>query len=361
MILESIWKIKNPDAFSYAQNYVLTCQCTSKAVRKNVDGNKKEKEKLVMRVLKQVDTEKKKTEGCGMTKDQMIDEMRKINAKHKDNIESRKNALKTLMNGIQMGSKVFVLVPLEDLHVDESYQRPVQNHVKTLAQEWDDMKCDPLKINYRQDGKLYVWDGQHRLVALRIMGVDYVLCVITVGLTQEQEAELFGCQGNGIKKPDPYDIFKANVCSGEKVDTAIKQMCDKYGLVVNRSKKAGNLSCLTLARDIFRRGEEENFEWVLDLLYKAKWNEFPQSHCHRVINSLYEIRKVSGDENEYIQRKLISYLKKTNPDELLRNATVKYVQFKDESKRIKLFLLDIVNGDDESISRVVESHDRFIA
>ena len=54
-------------------------------------------------------------------------------------------------------------------------------------------------------------------------------------------------------------------------------------------------------------------------------------------------------------------MKKTNPDELLRNATVKYVQFKDESKRIKLFLLDIVGGDDESVGEVIGSQDRFIA
>ena len=129
----------------------------------------------------------------------MIDKMRKINAKHNDNMDSRKNALKTLMSGIPVGDKVFVLVPVEDLHIDESYQRPVQKHVNTIAQEWDDMKCNPLKVNYREDGNLYVWDGQHRLVALKLMGIDYVLCVITVGLTQKQEAALFGCQGNGLR------------------------------------------------------------------------------------------------------------------------------------------------------------------
>ena len=74
-----------------------------------------------------------------------------------------------------------------------------------------------------------MWDGKHRLEAARMRGIKYLLCDIVVGLTQAQEAELFGCQGVGIKKPDPYDIFKANVCSGEEIDTAIKEMCDKYG------------------------------------------------------------------------------------------------------------------------------------
>ena len=197
-----------------------------------------------------------------------------------------------------------------------------------------------------------------------MMGIDYVLCVITVGLTHKQEAALFGCQGNGIKKPDPYDIFKANVCSGEEIDTAIKDMCDKYDLLVNRNNKcAGNLSCLTLAREIFKRGAEdrEYFEWVLELLHKAKWNEFPQSHCHRVINSLYEIRKGFGEESIFVQRKLVEYLENTNSDDLLMNATIKYPQFKHESKKLKLFLLDIVNGDGNLIDEIAGSRNRCSA
>ena len=306
--------------------------------------------------------ENNKTEGCGMTKDQMIELMEKINRGHKDNLESRRSALNTLVGAFPVGGKVFAVVALDELHIDESYQRSLQNHVKVIARDWNPTKCDPLKINFREDGFFYVWDGQHRLEAAKLRGIKYLLCDITVGLTQSQEAELFGCQGVGIKKPDPYDIFKANVCSGEEIDTAIKNMCDNYNLLVSRNnRKAGNLSCLTLARDIFKRGDKEYFEWVLELLHKARWNEFPQSHCHRIVNSLYEIRKSSEEQNEFVQRKLIAYLKKTNPDNLLINATIKYPQFKDESKKLKLFLLDIVNGDDEPISKVIGKQGKFIA
>lgn len=311
---------------------------------------------------KQSVLENNKTESCGMTKDQMIELMEKINRGHKDNLESRRSALNTLVGAFPVGGKVFAVVALDELHIDESYQRSLQNHVKVIARDWNPTKCDPLKINFREDGNFYVWDGQHRLEAARLRGIKYLLCDITVGLTQSQEAELFGCQGVGIKKPDPYDIFKANVCSGEEIDTAIKDMCDIYDLVVNRNnKKAGNLSCLTLVRDIFKKGDEKYFDWVLELLHKARWNEFPQSHCHRVVNSLYEIRKSSEEQNEFVQRKLITYLKKTNPDDLLINATIKYPQFKDESKKLKLFLLDIVNGDSDPTGEVVGKRNRFIA
>lgn len=320
----------------------------------------KEKEKITM---EQNIAKNNKTESCGMTKDQMIEKMEKINRGHKDNLESRRNALNILISSIPVGGKVFAIIPLNELYIDESYQRSLQNHVKIIARDWNPTKCDPLKINFREDGFFYVWDGQHRLEAARLRRIRYLLCDIVVGLTQAQEAELFGCQGVGIKKPDPYDIFKANVCAGEEIDIAIKNMCDKYDLLVNRNnKKSGNLSCLTLARDIFKHGEEdrEYFEWVLELLHIARWNEFPQSHCHRIISSLYEIRKSSGEKNEFVQKKLICYLKETNPDELLINATVKYPQFKDQSKKLKLFLLDIINSDEE-VSKIFNGQGRFIA
>ena len=175
---------------------------------------------------------------------------------------------------------------------------------------------------------------------------------------------MFGCQGIGIKKPNPYDIFKANVCAGEEIDSAIKNMCDKYDLAVDKNnKRAGSLSCLTLARKIFSKGtqDREYFEWVLELLHKAMWNEFPQSHCHRVVSSLYEIRRLSKNLSEYVQGKLIAYLKKITPDDLLINATIAYPQFKDESKKLKLFLLDIVNGANASERALVDNKEKFIA
>ncbi len=54
---------------------------------------------------KQNDTENKKNEVCEMTKDQMIELMEKINRGRKDNIESRRSALNTLVGAVLVGGK----------------------------------------------------------------------------------------------------------------------------------------------------------------------------------------------------------------------------------------------------------------
>lgn len=136
---------------------------------------------------KQNVVEHNKSEACAMTKDQMIELMEKINRGRKDNLESRRSALNTLVGAFPVGGKVFAVVALDELHIDESYQRPLQNHVKIIARDWNPTKCDPLKINFREDGNLYVWDGQHRLEAARLRGIKYLLCDITVGLTQDRK------------------------------------------------------------------------------------------------------------------------------------------------------------------------------
>lgn len=70
-----------------------------------------------------------------MTKDQMIGLMEKINRGRKDNIENRRSALNTLVGAFPVGGKIFVTVALDELHIDDSYQRSLQNHVKTIARD----------------------------------------------------------------------------------------------------------------------------------------------------------------------------------------------------------------------------------
>lgn len=71
---------------------------------------------------KQDVTENNRTDGCGMTKDQMIELMEKLNRGCKDNLESRRSALNTLVGAFPVGGKVFAVVALDELHIDESYQ-----------------------------------------------------------------------------------------------------------------------------------------------------------------------------------------------------------------------------------------------
>ena len=54
-----------------------------------------------------------KIENCEMTKDSMIELMEKINRERKDNLESRRSALNTLVGAFPVGGKIFAVVALD--------------------------------------------------------------------------------------------------------------------------------------------------------------------------------------------------------------------------------------------------------
>lgn len=295
-----------------------------------------------------------------MTKEMMIEKIRKLNKSTHENMEQKKKALNIMVNAVQVGGKILALIPVEDLKIDESYQRPLQSHVLAIANEWKDVKCDPLVVNYRGDGYFYVVDGQHRRKAAIIKGIEHLVCVILVGLTVKKEAELFGSQGNGVKKPNPYDIFKANVRSGEKIDCAIKKACDRYGVEVKKSSNPKNLSCITIVRKIFRKGDEEDFYWIMELLDELRWDNMRKGYCHAVINALYEIKKKYNVESDFIRQQLLCALKTTSPDELFTLSKAKYPQYLDMSKALKMLLLDII-GDSKTLIIIREQLNTGIA
>ena len=148
---------KNPDAFYYAQNYVLTCQCTSKAVRKNVDGNKiflSRREKEIMNETR--------------TKRDLLETMEKLNKQSKKNKEQKEEAFTFLNTAVEIGNKIFCCIPVKLLRIDhEMYQRLLQKSFKHLLDNWDGNKCDPITVNYRSDGFYYVINGQHRTEAAK--------------------------------------------------------------------------------------------------------------------------------------------------------------------------------------------------
>lgn len=85
-------------------------------------------------------------------------------------------------------------LPTSVLFSGQAYQRPVKvAKVKQIVREFDPKLLDEIVVSFR-DGKFYVVDGQHRIVALKQMngGLDVLVnCKVISGLTYEQEADLY--------------------------------------------------------------------------------------------------------------------------------------------------------------------------
>lgn len=72
------------------------------------------------------------------------------------------------------------------------YQRSdAQARAKRIAEDWNPKLLDAPVVSKRNNGGLYVIDGQARVVALKSLGEKSVVCRVLEGLTLEEEVNIF--------------------------------------------------------------------------------------------------------------------------------------------------------------------------
>lgn len=108
----------------------------------------------------------------------------------------------------------FCALPTKMLDVDYTYQRPAKiNEVRNIAASWDSTKAGAVLVNYR-DGRLYIMDGQHRWEAAKQAGLPHLMCLVSIGLTHDEEADVFINQNVNTTRMTAYDRFYAR-CAKE--------------------------------------------------------------------------------------------------------------------------------------------------
>jgi hypothetical protein len=127
---------------------------------------------------------------------------------------------------------------VEQLCVDERYQRSLEARnsislVRRIAANWDWGLCQPLYVARRDDGKLYVVDGQHRWAAAKLRGDVWQLpCVVRSFATPEQEAAAFVALNQERTPLTQLQIFRAATAAGDPEACGISAAIEEAGLTV---------------------------------------------------------------------------------------------------------------------------------
>jgi ParB-like nuclease domain len=131
-------------------------------------------------------------------------------------------------------------IKLESLLIDERYQRSTEtprsrNIIYGMVKCWDWRLCQPLSVSRRNDGCLYVVDGQHRLSGAQERGdIPYLPCVITSHSDHADEAETFVALNCRRQKLSQGDIFSASLASGDPHAQEVAEIVARAGLTFAR-------------------------------------------------------------------------------------------------------------------------------
>lgn len=219
-------------------------------------------------------------------------------------------------------------VEIKDLQVDPSYQRSLVRGHKKIAAEYDPIAFGIPLVAQRDDGSLWIVDGQQRIAALKLRGTHkWVRCEVFASKGPEHEAEVFRQVNKNRTALKPLQLFHALLVAGDEQCWKVKNEVEKRGMAIPKGESHGTAAdsesaskqvrCVDALVRILSRGGPEALAFVLDAVSKA-WPGDPRRTKYRILDGLYLFWKAM-DKTADLNR-LIPRLNTTTVTQLLYSA-----------------------------------------
>jgi hypothetical protein len=165
------------------------------------------------------------------------------------------------------------LVNVSDLQLSEYQRKTKEWHVARLAKNFDPIKAGVIVVSKR-DGKYYLIDGAHRVIAMRKRQFPVCPAIVLTGLTAEQEADYFRKQGENTCVLSQYEKFKAGIYAVDPIDIEIDQIVKKNDFAFNGSSKScKKISAVGTIKRIYLDYTADILDQTL-MLFRTTWGAY---------------------------------------------------------------------------------------
>lgn len=207
---------------------------------------------------------------------------------------------------------VYRLIPLDQLVIDEGYQRDIdQKHVDRIESEWDEAQFGVLEVSQRSDSEYAIFDGQHRYHAALKHGETRAPSLVHTGLTPQQEAELFTALQDRRKALTPIDRFKSRLFAGDPVAEGMNEIATRHKYQIGTGPKS--IQGVVFLERVYRRG---NLDETLAIL--SIWRGDAKQLEGSVIDGMSRFLDLF---NEADRQRCRSQWAEVSPTVVLRRAT----------------------------------------
>jgi len=180
------------------------------------------------------------------------------------------------------------------------YQRPYDyGRAAWIADHYDNRLLGTLLVSHR-GGKYYVIDGQHRLIALRKLGVVDAPCVIMTGLNERKEAELFRQFNTQRKALDRGDVLLAKLVSYDQDAMDMVSKITDAGFTCStrpQGQRANrvNITAVAAIERAYKLLRGSQFGEMLTALGEV-WPHDKDAVCASMLNGVSYFWSLYGDE-----------------------------------------------------------------
>ncbi len=252
--------------------------------------------------------------------------------------------------------KEYIGMRADGLKIDPRVQRDVHPaQVRKLDREWDPLLVGTLTGWRKDDGEIYLLDGQQRKTAktgdsrhpglVKSPDPGYVFDVeVHDGITEKDAAKIFLGLNRGRKNVDAYARWWVEMTEGNTVAIEMDKAVRAAGLEIAPMSSKHTIGCVsTLRRIMERRGatpasRHEALAWSLHT-YADVWGHTPAWRSEFVeALAVLRIKNGSKIDQARLERKLLNYPSQDALFVLARRASV-------GSNRIMQQIIDVIVED----------------
>lgn len=187
-------------------------------------------------------------------------------------------------------------VNLCDLNVDSRYQAPLsETRARAIAAAFRRESATAIVVSMRDDGTLWIIDGQTRAAAARKVALKTILAWVYTGLSLEEEAALYADANTVRKTPSSKSVFRARLLACEEPYVSINKLVEEAGLSLSltNTKSSRSIACVGTIVQIWKSGKAEVLSRVLTIACAA-WPETDRAFDAYILAGLASLLKMVG-------------------------------------------------------------------
>lgn len=165
-----------------------------------------------------------------------------------------------------------VAIRAKDLVLGASYQRQVDSeHAKHIAETFDVRKALVIIVSKRENGELFVVDGQHRVIAALQHDANILLpCIVYEGLSEAEEAALFAELTRERRAMSAHDVFWADLIAGSTDAVGVHRIVNSTGYHLHRTEGMSTaLYCYSALRSAYNSDDGDSLQSILTTTMRA--------------------------------------------------------------------------------------------
>jgi hypothetical protein len=192
-----------------------------------------------------------------------------------------------------------------DLLIDHNYQRDEVNisKVRSIASAWSWAGCGAISVALRPDGRFFVFDGQHRVLAAKQRGdIKAMPCMVYECDSVAKEAAGFLVTNSERKPVTAIDKFRSLIFTDDEAATVVRDIFEDLGLEISKTAtRPGQIKCVARCMTLASIGRDA-FEKAIRLAERVCRDVSPVSED--IVAGLFHLQKRHQllDDNRFVRR-----------------------------------------------------------